>query len=268
MGEEREILGVSEKGVRGRIDRRSDGELRPITIETGVERFCDGSALIRWGESHIICSASWAGESPPYAPEGWLSAEYAFLPGATPQRVRRERAGVKGRTAEIQRLIGRSLRAAVPKGLLDGRMIRIDCDVLQADGGTRCASITGAWVALAIALGSRWTELKPVSALSFGLDSGRLLTDLCYEEDARVAVDLNVVLSTGGLVEVQGCAERGLFSAAQLTEALTRAEQAAHQLFELQQAAVQRALQSPLYRSRMETKPVEVIAAPEGESIQ
>ena len=230
-----------------RSDRRSDEALRPISVETGVQRFCAGSALIRWGETHVLCSASWDGEAPPYAADGWLSAEYSLLPGSTQRRVRRERKGPKGRTAEIQRLIGRSLRAAIPAGLLEGKMLQIDCDVIQADGGTRCAAITGGWIALAIALRERWSELLPVAALSFGIEGERLLSDLCYEEDAQVDVDLNLILAPAGIVEVQGCAERGLFTGAQLNEALRRGERATATLFEVQRSAVRAALSAPPY---------------------
>ena len=143
-----------------RADGRNLEMLRPISIEVGIQRFAAGSVLIRWGQTHVLCAATWGEGAPTYSPEGWLSAEYAFLPGATHTRARRERSGVKGRTAEIQRLIGRSLRAALPEGILMGSTLRVDCDVLQADGGTRCASITGAWVAIAIALGESWTKDK------------------------------------------------------------------------------------------------------------
>jgi ribonuclease PH len=222
-----------------RIDGRLPTDLRPISFELGVQKHVAGSALIKWGDTHVLCAATLEDRVPPFVDEGgWVSAEYALLPGSTHSRVRRDRKGPSGRTAEIQRLIGRSLRGALDLKRLDGVSLTIDCDVIQADGGTRCASITGAYVAASIALKQLGYHPEPFAAVSFGLVNGELLTDLCYHEDSQAEVDMNIVLSTQGLIEVQGTAERKPFSSAQLMEMLQRAEAASQYIFEIQKNAI------------------------------
>ena len=222
-----------------RIDGRLPTDLRPISFELGVQKHVAGSALIKWGDTHVLCAATLEDRVPPFVDEGgWVSAEYALLPGSTHSRVRRDRKGPSGRTAEIQRLIGRSLRGALDLKRLDGVSLTIDCDVIQADGGTRCASITGAYVAASIALKQLGYHPEPFAAVSFGLVNGELLTDLCYHEDSQAEVDMNIVLSTQGLIEVQGTAERKPFSSSQLMEMVQRAEVAAQHIFEIQKNAI------------------------------
>ncbi|MBM4292774.1 MAG: ribonuclease PH [Deltaproteobacteria bacterium] len=226
--------------------RRAEGRdaraLRPLSFELAPQRYAAGSVVVRWGHTHVLCAATLEERLPPHAERnGWVSAEYALLPGSTHTRAARERKAVSGRTAEIQRLIGRSLRGALDLDRLEGHALTVDCDVLQADGGTRCASITGAYVAVAIAL-ARFGYLPPhFAALSFGLLGGEVLSDLCYEEDSRVDVDCNVVWSEAGLIEVQGTAERGAFTSAQLMEMLSRAEGASGYIFERQRHALRAA---------------------------
>ena len=222
-----------------RIDGRAHDQLRPISFELGIQKHVAGSALIKWGDTHVICSATLEERVPHHVETGgWASAEYALLPGSTHTRVRRDRKGPSGRTAEIQRLIGRSLRGAIDLAKLDGYSLTMDCDVLQADGGTRCASITGAYVAASIALRSVGYQPDPFAAISFGIVEGQILSDLCYHEDSQAEVDMNIVLSAKGLIEVQGTAERNPFSSAQLMEMLSRAEKASQHIFEIQHAAI------------------------------
>ncbi|MBV9772796.1 MAG: ribonuclease PH [Gemmatimonadetes bacterium] len=207
---------------------RGERGMRPLTLERGVTRYAEGSCLVAMGETRVLCTASveegvesWRRGSG----AGWVTAEYAMLPRATHQRNRRERGTVGGRTQEIQRLIGRSLRACVDMGALGERTIRVDCDVLQADGGTRTASITGGAVALydacAWLVGEGRLSTSPfqefVAAVSAGIVDGRVVLDLDYSEDSRAEVDFNVVaMESGGIVELQGTGERGSFDAAQL----------------------------------------------------
>ncbi len=221
---------------------REARSLRPISFELAPQRYAAGSVVVRWGHTHVLCAASLEARLPTHAERnGWVSAEYSLLPGSTHTRAQRERKSVSGRTAEIQRLIGRSLRGALDLDRLEGHSLTVDCDVLQADGGTRCASITGAYVAVAIAL-ARFGYLPPHFAdMSFGLAGGEVLSDLCYEEDSRVDVDCNVVWSEAGLIEVQGTAERGAFTPAQLMEMLTRAQDSSDQIFERQRQALRAA---------------------------
>jgi ribonuclease PH len=222
-----------------RAQGRDERSVRPISFELSPQRHAAGSVIIRWGHTHVLCSASLEAKLPPHAEQnGWVSAEYSLLPGSTHTRVQRERKAVSGRTAEIQRLIGRSLRGALDLDRLEGHALTVDCDVIQADGGTRCASITGAYVAVAIAL-ARFGYTPPhFAAMSFGLSAGEVLSDLCYEEDSRVEVDCNVVWSEAGLIEVQGTAERGVFNPSQLMEMLTRAQDASAYIFERQREAL------------------------------
>jgi len=233
---------------------RTAGELRPVEIEPGFMRTATGSALISAGETRVICTAS-AEESVPRwmkgRSTGWVTSEYGMLPASTGQRKQRDatRGRQDGRTVEIQRLIGRSLRGVVDFKALGERTIYLDCDVLQADGGTRCASITGAYVALALAcerlrergLLERSPLTGSVAAVSCGMVEGRALLDLDYSEDSTAEVDANVVMTgEGGLVEVQATAERTPLSRAHLDELLALAATGIEQL----QAAQQRAIAS------------------------
>ncbi|MBV9109753.1 MAG: ribonuclease PH [Gemmatimonadetes bacterium] len=210
-----------------RNDGRTPEQPRPLTLERGVAGYAEGSCLITVGRTRVLCTASVEDGVPPWKKgkgEGWVTAEYAMLPRATNTRTRRERGQVGGRTQEIQRLIGRSLRSCVDMAALGERTITIDCDVLQADGGTRTASITGGAVALFDAC--RWVAGRTgtaspfrefVAAVSAGLVDGRLLLDLDYSEDSTAEVDLNLVArESGGIIEIQGTGEHGHFSAEQL----------------------------------------------------
>ena len=225
--------------IKVRGDGRALNELRPISFELNIQKHVAGSALIKWGDTHVLCAATLEEYVPSFIESGgWASAEYALLPGSTHSRVRRERKGPSGRTAEIQRLIGRSLRAALDLEKLSGYTLTLDCDVIQADGGTRCAAITGSYVAASLALRQIGYQPDLFAAISFGILGGVVHTDLCYEEDSQAEVDMNIVLSSRGLIEVQGTAERHPFSPAQLTEMISRASQAAEHIFSLQQDAL------------------------------
>ena len=222
--------------------------LRAIDFVPHIQPACAGSVLIRWGQTHVICAASIEDRVPPHRFDsggGWLTAEYAMLPGSGNERIRRSRNGVKGRTAEIQRLIGRSLRAIIDLNELGQRTMRLDCDVLNADGGTRCASITGAYIAACMALhkvaemdGRPFVAPPQAAAVSIGVVEGRVLTDLCYEEDSSADVDLNFVTSPKGMIEIQGTAEQEPFSSHQLSEMLRHGHQASETLFALQRACL------------------------------
>lgn len=225
---------------------RKAHELRPWTIETGVTRYAEGSALIKAGNTHVLCTASVEEKVPEWMKgkgTGWVTAEYSMLPRATHTRSKRDREKVSGRTQEIQRLIGRALRGMVDLKALGERSIFIDCDVLQADGGTRTASISGACVALIEALNGlekqgkirtrAWTDT--VAAVSVGMKGGELLVDLDYNEDSSCDVDMNVVATgSGKLVEVQGTAERDPFSKEQLDVMLGGALNALEQIRKIQ----------------------------------
>jgi ribonuclease PH len=236
----------------GRSYDRAPAEIRPVTIESGFVRTADGSALISQGETRVICTAS-VTESVPRWMEGkgrgWVTAEYAMLPASTGDRKSRDisRGKQDGRGVEIQRLIGRSLRGIVDFAALGERSVYVDCDVLQADGGTRCAAITGGFVALHHALSklveSEKIERMPldqsVAAISVGMVEGRALCDLDYREDSTAEVDANVVMTgDGGLVEVQTTAERTPLSRASLDELLALAEAGIARLREAQESAV------------------------------
>jgi len=234
-----------------RPDGRAPDQLRPVTIETGVQAYAEGSALITAGGTRVLCAASVADDVPPWLRDsgtGWVTAEYAMLPRATHDRTPREsaRGRIKGRTHEIQRLIGRSLRAAVDLEGLGAHAITVDCDVLQADGGTRTAAITGGWVALADAVDAMVGEgrlasppaLQPVTAISVGLVDGQARLDLAYVEDAAAAVDMNVVVAGDGrLVEVQGTAESEPFSRDELDRLVDLALEGCSQLDRIQAGA-------------------------------
>ena len=229
--------------------RRAD-EARPVSIELDVAPYAEGSCLIATGETRILCAASVSAGVPPWRERsgaGWVTAEYAMLPRATHTRTSRERTGAKGRTQEIQRLIGRSLRSVTHLGALGAWTVTVDCDVLQADGGTRTASITGAYVALVLAtewmldegIVERTPVMEPVAAISVGLMDGVACLDLDYAEDSRAQVDMNVVgTESGGLVEVQGTAEGDPFRRAQLDELLDLATSGLRTLFAAQKSAL------------------------------
>jgi ribonuclease PH len=209
-----------------RTDGRKDRQLRPIVITPGYIKHADGSVLIEVGDTRVICTAKLESRVPPFlrnSGKGWITAEYGMLPGCSQERIAREssRGKVGGRTHEIQRLIGRSLRAVADLKLLGEKTVWIDCDVIQADGGTRTASITGAYIALMAGVG-RWMkngviERTPVrdavAAVSIGIVDGKVLLDLNYEEDSRAEVDMNIVMTgSGKFIEVQGTAEHVPFT--------------------------------------------------------
>ena len=235
-----------------RPSQRAVDEMRKVTIERAVARYAEGSCLVRFGETHVLCAASLEDKPPPWLRgqgRGWVTAEYAMLPRATSTRTRRESSTgkVSGRTQEIQRLIGRSLRAVVDLPKLGERQITIDCDVLQADGGTRTASITGAWIALHDCL--KWmtqrsilkeSPLKDhVAAVSCGIFKGEAVLDLDYAEDSNAETDANFVMTgSGGLVEVQVSAEGAPFSEAELMRLLALARGGITKLVGLQKAAL------------------------------
>jgi ribonuclease PH len=216
---------------------RDLGELRPVSIEPGVSKHAEGSCLIRMGDTHVLCTASIEERVPPFLKNtglGWVTAEYGMLPRATATRTRREaKEGQSGRSQEIQRLIGRALRAAVDRAALGERQIVIDCDVLQADGGTRCAAITGGWVALRLAVDRLMRAglvtsdplVDHIAAVSCGIYAGKAVVDLDYAEDSAAGVDGNFVLTgRGRLVEVQLSAEGATFSRTELEALLALAE--------------------------------------------
>jgi len=238
---------MSTIAVPRRADGRLPNQLRPVKIVPDYLKFAEGSALIRVGETRVLCAATLEDKVPPFLRgkgTGWVTAEYSMLPRAGTERSPREAATGKigGRTHEIQRLIGRSLRQVVNMPGLGERSITLDCDVLQADGGTRTASITGAYVALARALnryGLGHLVTGQVAAVSVGLSGGTLLLDLDYAEDSSAGVDFNVVmLDDGRFVEVQGTAEQTPFSGEQMGELVGLAAAGIRQLFELQREAI------------------------------
>lgn len=225
-------------------------ELRPVSIETGVIRHAEGSCLIRCGDTHVLCTASVEPRVPPWMKGsglGWVTAEYGMLPRATHTRMRREaKNGQSGRTQEIQRLIGRALRAGVDRVALGERQITVDCDVIQADGGTRCASITGGWVALRMAVnalmkaGDVTTDPlgDPVAAISCGIYAGQPVLDLDYPEDSEAGVDGNFVIIGDKLVEVQMSAEGSTFTFDQMSQLVDLARAGCTDLAAIQRAAL------------------------------
>ena len=230
---------------------RAPDALRDVSFTPGFARHAEGSCIVRMGGTEVLCAASVEGRVPPFLRgkgEGWVTAEYGMLPRATHTRGDREAARGKqsGRTQEIQRLIGRSLRAVVDRKALGEMTITLDCDVLNADGGTRCAAITGAWVALSLALrtleASRVIARSPllgqVAAVSCGLVGGEAVLDLDYAEDSGADADANFVLTEGGIVEIQGTAERAPFSDGQFAELMRLARHGTGQLYALQRAAL------------------------------
>ena len=237
-----------------RSDGRAFDELRPITIETNVLAFAEGSVLIKVGRTHVLCAATIEERVPPWLKgrgTGWVTAEYSMLPRATQERTQREanRGRIGGRTHEIQRLIGRALRAVTDmKKLGERSVILLDCDVLQADGGTRTAAITGAFVALALALRpafdpakrDKWPLTGAIGATSVGFIDGTALLDLAYDEDSRAEVDMNVAMTDAGrFVEIQGTAEGRAFSREELDAMLLLAQDGIGQLFAAQRAALE-----------------------------
>ena len=230
-----------------RPDGRDAGTLRPVAYELGYQEWAAGSILFSMGKTRVLCAASVSDETPRWlrgTGKGWVTGEYSMLPAATSERSAREvtRGRPGGRTQEIQRLIGRALRSVTDLRAIGERMVTIDCDVLQADAGTRTASITGGYVALALALRGVGVEAAlrdSVAAVSVGLVDGEARLDLCYEEDAGAEVDCNVVMTGGGrLVEVQGTAEGAPFDRAQLDELLDLAATGIAELTEIQRAAL------------------------------
>lgn len=229
-----------------RPDGRTADQLRPVTIEVGVQSAPAGSCLISFGDTRVVCAASYEDGRPRWKDDGgWVTGEYAMLPGSTAPRARREGRPPRGRSQEIQRLIGRSLRAVVDLGALPECTITVDCDVLEADGGTRTAAITGGWVALALALRTVDAEAAltgQVAAISVGIVDGEPVLDLPYVEDVRADVDMNVVATADQrLVEVQGTAEGTPFDRAGLDRLLDLAIAGCEELFGIQRSALDRA---------------------------
>lgn len=226
--------------------------MRPISIETGVTKHAEGSCLIKVGDTHVLCTASLETRVPPFLKNsglGWVTAEYGMLPRSTGSRMRREATAGKqgGRTVEIQRLIGRSLRAGVDRVALGERQITVDCDVIQADGGTRCAAITGGWVALRLAVNKLMKTgevisdplIDPVAAVSCGIYAGQPVLDLDYPEDSEAGVDGNFVMTgSGRLIEVQLSAEGSTFSRDEMSTLLDLADKGVAELVTAQLAAV------------------------------
>jgi ribonuclease PH len=237
--------------VSARTDGRALNALRPVTIDVGLQEYAEGSALVTFGKTRVLCAASVETSVPRWlqgSGKGWVSAEYAMLPRATAERTPREsaRGRIGGRTHEIQRLVGRSLRSGIDLQGLAAHLVQIDCDVLQADGGTRTAAITGAWVALSLALDTMVERgplrcrprLDPVAAVSVGIVDGEVLLDLDYAEDSRAEVDMNVVMTPDGrFIEIQGTAEGAAFGRDRLDAMLDLAVRGCAHLFTLQAQA-------------------------------
>jgi len=230
---------------------RDLSEMRPVSIETGVTKHAEGSCMIRMGDTHVLCTATIEDRVPPFIKGsglGWVTAEYGMLPRSTTSRMRREAAAGKqgGRTVEIQRLIGRSLRAGVDRVALGERQITVDCDVIQADGGTRCAAITGGWVALRLAVNKLMKAgevtsdpmVDPVAAISCGIYAGQVVLDLDYPEDSEAGTDGNFIMTASGkLIEVQMSAEGSTFSRDQMNQLMDMAEKGVGELAAMQLAA-------------------------------
>ncbi len=226
-------------------------EMRKVSIETNITMHAEGSCIIKIGDTHVICTATVEDRVPPFIKGsglGWVTAEYGMLPRSTSSRMRREAASGKqgGRTVEIQRLIGRSLRAGVDRLALGERQITIDCDVIQADGGTRCASITGGWLALRLAInklldsGTISTDplISPVAAISCGIYAGQPILDLDYSEDSQAGVDGNfIILESGNMVETQISAEGTTYTRNELDTLINLAEKGACELFDILKSA-------------------------------
>lgn len=236
-----------------RKDGRTPSQLRPIEFKVGYSKYAEGSVLAKFGDTHVLCNVTldenlpfWLRSQPDS--HGWVTAEYALLPRSTARRVQREQRWPKGRTQEISRLIGRSLRMAVNLPALGPRQFIVDCDVLQADGGTRTAAVTGGWLALRLALqplienGDMPADVirHQIAAVSVGIVDGVALLDLAYEEDVTAAVDLNLVMTAAGeIVEIQGTGEKAPFSMTNLDELVSLAANGIEQLIAAQQTALQ-----------------------------
>jgi ribonuclease PH len=233
-----------------RTDGRSPNELRPVTLTRGYAKYAEGSCLVEFGDTRVICTASIEERVPPFlrnSGQGWVTAEYAMLPRSCRERNQRDRSGPGGRTMEIQRLVGRSLRSVVDMTALGERTITLDCDVLQGDGGTRTASVTGAYVALADAVRHLLTAKSirrnaltgALAAISVGVVAGQPLLDLCYEEDSHASVDMNVVMDDRSrFIEVQGTAEGTPFDRNALNRLLDIAEGGIRELLQKQKEAL------------------------------
>jgi ribonuclease PH len=245
---------TSAKATTTRADGRQPAQLRPLRFQNHIAPYATGSTLIEWGKTRVICGVTVEDAVPRWMKEqgvtgGWITAEYSMLPYSTLQRKQRDisKGKIDGRSQEIQRLIGRSIRAVIDLEKLGPRTLWIDCDVLQADGGTRTAAITGAYVALALAMRQLQAEAKlksnpllsGVAAVSLGIVGGQPLLDLCYTEDVAATVDLNLVMNGAGqFIEVQGSGEEATFSDTQLTDMLTLGRQGVRELLAAQQAAL------------------------------
>jgi ribonuclease PH len=231
-----------------RYDGRNNDQLRPVSFKPDYVEYPEGSVLVSFGKTRVLCNVSIEDKVPawmndPESNQGWITAEYALLPRSTTTRVKRETTGLSGRTQEIKRLIGRSLRAGFDLSKLGKRTLIVDCDVIQADGGTRTAAVTGGYVALRLALNNLIDNkllnseviLSPVAAISVGLISGEVLLDLDYNEDSNAEADLNIVMNQAGdFIEVQGTGEGATFSRSDLDIMLNYAELGIHQLFSIQ----------------------------------
>ena len=236
-----------------RVDNRKSDELRPLIIKRHFTKYAPGSVLVETGNTKVICTASIEESVPPHVKntgEGWITAEYSMLPSSTPTRAPREstKGKVSGRTHEIQRLIGRSMRSIIDLALLKERTIWIDCDVIQADGGTRTAAITGSYVALMDAIQLLKSKdmikenpvLNSIAAVSVGIVNGVVLLDLCYAEDAAAQVDMNIVMTGDGkFIEIQGTGEEYTFNDNQLAEMLRMAKKGIIEITEIQKKALE-----------------------------
>ena len=235
-----------------RVDGRKNDELRQIKITPNFLKYPEGSCLIEWGNTKVICSASIIDGVPPFLKgtgKGWLTAEYSMLPRSTHTRMIREstQGKISGRTQEIQRLIGRSLRSAIDLSKIGEKTIWIDCDVIQADGGTRIASITGGYVALSIAINKLINDgvlsenpiLRQIAGVSLGILNGEILVDLNYEEDSSCEIDINIVMDEkGDMVEIQGTGERGLLSKKDFDKIIKSALKAVKKIMKAQRKAI------------------------------
>ena len=237
-----------------RPSNRKPNQMREVTIEVGVNKYAEGSCLIKFGNTHVLCNASIEERVPPFLKgkkQGWVSAEYSMLPRSTHSRMSRDNNGrPNGRALEIQRLIARSLRSVIDLGKLGERQITIDCDVLQADGGTRCTAITGGFVALTLAVNKILAQglirenplTNSVAAISCGIYNGEVVLDLDYDEDSKCEVDSNFILNQNGeIIEVQATAEKGSMSFSQMTKMYEMAKDAASELLKIQQSAISKA---------------------------
>jgi ribonuclease PH len=233
-----------------RIDGRKPDQLRRVTVQKNYLKHAEGSCLISFGDTKVVCSASVEEGVPPFLKgkgQGWVTAEYGMLPRSCTQRINREKGGGSGRTQEIQRLVGRSLRAVVDMKKLGERTIKIDCDVIQGDGGTRTASITGGYIALAMAVKKIMKQklitasplVEQIAAISVGMKDGKAILDLNYAEDSKAEVDMNIVMvGAGKFVEIQGTAEGKAFTKKDMDAMMKLAEKGIRELFVIQKKAL------------------------------